>query len=127
MRKRTEPKLGDLELQILNILWKRGPCSVRDVVEALPAEHKQLYTSVLTMMRIMHEKGYLDRREKGRAHIYSACLKEKNVKDGLLRNLINSAFRGSYESLLVHLLSEKKISRKELARIQQLIEKEEKK
>jgi|WetSurMetagenome_2_1015567.scaffolds.fasta_scaffold130329_2 BlaI family transcriptional regulator, penicillinase repressor len=123
MAKRTEAKLGDLELQILNILWKNGPLSVREVLEELPEEPRQLYNTVLTMMRIMHEKGYLDRKEEGRAHIYQARLREKNVKDGLLRSLINSAFRGSYEALLVHILQEEKISREELDRVRELIKK----
>ena len=99
MRRRTQPKLGDLELRILNVLWERGPSTVREVLEALPVEPRPAYTTVLTMMRLMHEKGYLDRRERGRAHVYQPRLRERRVKRGLLRDLIATGFRGSPEAL----------------------------
>ena len=79
MRRRAQPKLGDLELHILNLLWEHGPSTVREVLEALPVEPRPAYTTVLTMMRLMHEKGYLDRREQGRAHIYQTRLREQRV------------------------------------------------
>jgi len=125
MRKRAQPRLGDLELQILNILWARGPSTVREVLEALSTEPRPVYTTVLTMMRLMQEKGYLDRRERGRAHVYFPRLREQRVKRGLLRNLIATAFRGSPEALLVRLLEDERLSREELDRIKQLIAQQE--
>jgi BlaI family transcriptional regulator, penicillinase repressor len=128
MRKRQEMKLGDLELQILNVLWERGGAStVREVLDALPGSPKPMYTTVLTMMRLMHEKGYLDRSEKGRAHVYSARLREQRIKRSLVRTLIDTAFRGSAEALLVRLLEEEKLSQAELTRIKEMIEEQERK
>ena len=124
MRRRSARRLGELELQILNVLWERGSCAVRDVLEALPAP-KPIYTTVLTMMRLMHEKGYLDRRERGRAHVYTVRLREQRVKRGLLRDLIQGAFRGSAEALLVRLLEDETLSPEELDRVKQLIAKKE--
>ncbi len=124
MRRRSARRLGELELQILNVLWERGPSAVRDVLEALPAP-KPIYTTVLTMMRLMHEKGYLDRRERGRAHVYTVRLREQRVKRGLLRDLIQGAFRGSAEALLVRLLEDETLSPEELDRVKQLIAKKE--
>jgi predicted transcriptional regulator len=124
MRARTTRRLGELELQILNVLWERGPSAVRDVLEALPTP-KPIYTTVLTMMRLMHEKGYLDRRERGRAHVYTARLRERPVKRRLLRDLIQGAFRGSAEALLVRLLEDEQLSSKELDRVRELIAKRE--
>jgi len=121
VRKRTQPRLGDLELQILNVLWERGPCTVREVLEALPVEPRPAYTTVLTMMRLMYEKGYLDRRDQGRAHVYQPLLRERRVKRGLLRNLIATGFRGSAEALLVRLLEDEKLSPEELERVKRLI------
>ncbi len=121
MRTLAQPRLGDLELQILNVLWQRGPSTVRQVLQALPGPPKPAYTTVLTMMRLMHEKGYLDRRERGRAHVYQSRLREQRVKRGLLRNLIATAFRGSPEALLVRLLQDENLSREELGRIRRLI------
>ena len=122
MRRRDERKFGDLELQILNVLWDRGPSTVRDVLEALPVKPRPAYTTVLTMMRLMHEKGYLDRRERGRAHIYYARLREAPTKQGLLRQLVEIAFRGSAEAAVVGLLKSEHLSEKELARIRKLLE-----
>ena len=65
MRKQPERKLGSLELQILNVLWERGPSTVRQVLEALTVEPKPTYMTVLIMMRLMYEKGYLTRDEGG--------------------------------------------------------------
>ena len=121
MRRRSERKLGELELQIMNVLWERGPSTVRHVLDALPVAPRPAYTTVLTMMRLMHEKGYLDRREQGRAHVYQARLREMPTKRGLLRDLIDGAFRGSAEAMVVRLLEDEKLSAKELARIRKLI------
>lgn len=120
-RRRDGRKLGEMELQIMNVLWDRGPSTVRDVLEALPMQPRPAYTTVLTMMRLMYEKGYLDRREQGKAHIYQARLREGPTKRGLLRQLVDGAFRGSTEAVVVRLLEDEKLSRDELARIRKLI------
>ncbi len=125
MRVSGAKRLGKLELQVLNVLWARGPSAVREVLEALPSP-KPLYTTVLTMMRLMHEKGYLDRREQGRAHVYTARLQEEPTKRNLVRDLVEGAFGGSAEALLVRLLKDENLSAEELARVRRLIaEKEE--
>ena len=121
MRTTAQPKLGNLELQILNVMWKKGPSTVREVLEALAVQPRPAYTTVLTMMRLMHEKGYLDRREQGRAHVYQTRLREHRIKRGLVRNLVDTAFRGSAEALLVRLLEDEKLSGEELKRIKSLI------
>jgi len=122
MRKRAVPRLGDLELQILNVLWERGPSTVREVLDALPVEPRPAYTTVLTMMRLMQEKEYLTRSEAARAHVYQARLREQSVKRGLLRKLVHNAFRGSAEAVLVRLLEDEKLSGEELARVREIIE-----
>ena len=121
MRRRSARRLGDLELQILNVLWERGPSTVREVLESLPTQPRPAYTTVLTMMRLMHEKGYLDRRERGRAHVYQARLREQRVKRGLLRDLVEGAFRGSAEAVVIRLLEDEDLSREDLDRIKKLI------
>jgi len=125
MRRRSARRLGDLELQILNVLWERGPSTVREVLESLPTQPRPAYTTVLTMMRLMHEKGYLDRRERGRAHVYQARLREQRVKRGLLRDLVEGAFRGSAEAVVIRLLEDENLSREDLDRIKKLIAKRE--
>ena len=122
MRKQPERKLGSLELQILNVLWERGPSTVRQVLEALTVEPKPTYMTVLIMMRLMHEKGYLTRDEGGRAHVYQARLREGSVKRGLLRDFLQSAFRGSPEALVVRLLADPSVTDEELDRIRELLD-----
>ena len=121
MRRRTERKLGDLELQILNVLWERGPSTVREVLGSLDVTPLPSYMTVLIMMRLMHEKGYLDRNERGRAHVYRARLQERSVKRGLLRDLVRDAFRGSPEALVVRLLEDHNLGEEELARIRAVL------
>ena len=127
MRGRTERKLGDLELQILNVLWERGPSTVREVLAQLDVQPLPSYMTVLIMMRLMHEKGYLDRNERGRAHVYRARLQERSVKRGLLRDLVRDAFRGSPEALVVRLLEDPNLGEEELARIRALLAEHEQK
>jgi predicted transcriptional regulator len=120
-KRRDGRKLGEMELQIMNVLWDRGPSTVRDVLEALPVQPRPAYTTVLTMMRLMYEKGYLDRREQGRAHVYQAKLREKPTKRTLLESLIDSAFGGSAEALMVRLIEDEKLSPAEIERVKKLI------
>jgi predicted transcriptional regulator len=77
------------------------------------------------MMRLMHEKGYLDRRARGRAHVYHTRLRETRVKRGLLRDLVDGAFRGSAEAVLLRLLEDGRLSRSELERVKKLIAEKE--
>jgi predicted transcriptional regulator len=126
MRRGLPRKFGELELQILNVLWERGPSRVREVLDALLVRPRPAYTTVLTMMRLMHEKGYLDRRQQGRAHVYHAKLREGPTKRSLLRQLVGTAFRGSAEAAVVGLLEDEALSGGELARIKKLIDQKEK-
>ncbi len=125
MRRREQPRIGDLELQLLNVLWERGPSTVREVLEALPPQPRQAYTTILTMLRYMHEKGFVGRDERGKAHVYRARLKERPVKRGLLRGLVEVAFRGSAEAVIARLLEDEKLTPAELARVKELIEMKE--
>jgi predicted transcriptional regulator len=121
-RRREARKLGELELRIMNVLWQRGPSTVREVLEALSVRPRPAYTTVLTMMRLMYEKGYLDRREQGKAHIYQARLRERAVKSQLVRTMVNTVFRGSAEAAVVRLLEEEKLTPEELDRIRKVID-----
>jgi BlaI family penicillinase repressor len=122
MRKQPERKLGSLELQILNVLWERGPSTVRQVLEQLVVEPSPSYMTVLIMMRLMHEKGYLDRDERDRAHIYRARMQERSVKRGLVRDFVRDAFRGSPEALVVRLLDDPALTDEELDRIREILD-----
>ncbi len=118
-------KPTDSELQILNVLWQLGQCTVREVHAELSKSREIGYTTVLKLMQIMHEKKLVARNESSRSHVYRALSREAVVQKQLLRDLINRAFGGSTEKLVMRALSDKKTSHEELARLRDLLDQHE--
>jgi predicted transcriptional regulator len=110
----------DAELKILNVLWAEGPSTVRDVMEQLDTD--QEYTTVLKHLQIMHEKGLVSRDESGRAHVYSATREEADTQRLLVEDLLDRAFSGSAEALVMRALSSEDVSEEELDEIRDLID-----
>jgi predicted transcriptional regulator len=118
----TEPTKSELE--ILQVLWKHGPSTVRFVNDQLNEQKREVqYTSTLKLMQIMVEKGLLDRDERQMKHVYSAALEEGKAKTALLERFVNTLYEGSASSLMMHLIGHKKTSRKELEQIKELLKK----
>jgi BlaI family penicillinase repressor len=113
------------EFRILEILWRNGPSTVRQVHEGLREETG--YTSVLKLMQIMIAKGLVSRDEKVRTHVYEAALPEVEAKRGALQEIIEKVFGGSAKELIMQALSARKSSREELTDIRRMIEEMEKK
>jgi len=109
----------EVELNILNVLWRQGACSVKQVHEALGKSTE--YTTVLKMMRIMMEKNLVQRDESQRAHVYRAVSGEQETQQHVLRNLLPRLFHGSRKLLILQALSAKPASAKELNEILSLI------
>lgn len=109
------------ELQVLRILWGKGPSTVRDVHEALYSGTDTAYTTTLKLMQNLHAKGLVERDEAQRQHVYSAIAKEDDTLQGVLRGLIDRAFDGSAAALAMHALEAKPASREELADLKELI------
>jgi predicted transcriptional regulator len=117
------PRPTDAELAILNVLWERGPSSVRDVHDALSSEQNTGYTTVLKLLQIMTEKGLVVRDESQRAHIYEARNSEQRTQRQLLADLMDRAFGGSPAKLVMQALSaSKKTSAEELGAIRELLD-----
>src|SRR5215831_8114297 len=108
------PRPTDAELAILRVLWERGPCTVREVHQALSASQASGYTTVLKLLQIMTEKGLVVRDESERAHVYAAALSERRTQRQLLGDLVDRAFGGSSAKLVLHALSERAASTQEL-------------
>ena len=125
--KTKQPRPTDAELEILRVLWNRGPSTVRDVYEELKRDKDVGYTTVLKFMQIMVEKGLLNRDESQMKHVYSAAQEENKTKSMLLDRFIESIYNGSASSLMMQLLGNKKTSKKELDAIRELLNKMEKK
>src|SRR5437868_5226621 len=126
MFKKKLPRPTDAELQILKVLWNRGPSTVRDVHEALSESRSTGYTTVLKFLQIMAEKGLVRRDEKQRAHVYEARLPQEQTQKQLVRDLLERAFDGSAPDLVMQALSAKKASSEELSQIRKILDEMEK-
>jgi len=120
------PRPTDAELAILEVLWQRGPSTVRDVHEAL-AERQTGYTTVLKLMQIMVDKRLLARDEAQRSHVYRALVDQERTRRRLVAELVDKVFGGSAAQLVMHALSEEKATPAELAEIRGVIDDYEKK
>ncbi len=118
-------KPTDAELRILQILWDRGPSTVREVFDALP-DNDSGYTTVLKTMQIMTEKSLVTRDESNRSHIYKAKRKAEQTQRSLVKDLAARAFGGATNKLVMQALKAKKVSATELAEIRELLDELEK-
>lgn len=114
-------KPTDAELEILQVLWQKGPCTVRQVYDDLTQNREIGYTTALKLMQIMYEKGLLNRLEDSRSHTYSANITEEDTQRTLVDRLVETAFRGSASKLVMQALGQGKASREELDEIRQLL------
>jgi len=122
MAEKQTPRPTDAELAILNVLWERGPSTVRDVHDALSSVQATGYTTVLKLLQIMIEKGLVVRDETERAHIYEARYSEQRTQRQLLADLVDRAFGGSPAKLVVQALSGRKATADELSAIRELLD-----
>ena len=118
---RTLPRPTDAELEILRVLWERGPSTVRQVHEALAGSRETGYTTALKLMQIMADKGLVTRDESSRTHVYAARVSQDVTQRQLVRDLLDRAFGGSAGRLALQALSTVPPSQEELTEIQRLI------
>lgn len=111
------------ELEILQILWKKGSVSVKEVHEALGGESANGYTTILKMMQIMHKKNLLTRQKLGKHHLYEAVRSQESTRQQLMDKMIHTVFQGSAMQLVMSALGNKKSSKEELAEIKKYLEK----
>ena len=112
------------ELEILQVLWKNGPSTVRFVNDHLNERKREVqYTSTLKLMQIMVEKGLLDRDDSQMKHVYRPAAEESKTKTFLLNKFVDTMYNGSASSLMMQLLGNKNTSKKELDAIKELIKK----
>lgn len=109
------------ELEVLQIIWEHGPCTVREVMNLLEPKRPRAYTSVMSLMNVMAEKRLLNQKPKGRAFIYSAKVSRDKTQSNMLSDLLNRAFDGSANALVAHLLAQAKPNSEELDEIHKTI------
>jgi BlaI family transcriptional regulator, penicillinase repressor len=110
------------ELEILRVLWARGPSTVREVHEALSEQKALGYTTVLKLLQIMTAKGTVRRNEDHRAHVYEACQPAADTKRQLVGDVLQRVFEGSASELMIHALEGRPTSKKELEELRRLLD-----
>lgn len=120
----TEPtaKPTESELEILQILWEKGNCTVRDVHEILTRNKEAGYTTTLKLMQIMHEKGLVKRDTSSKTHIYSALASQQKTQQHLVSRLIDNAFNGSAARMVMQALGNHKSSKDEINAIKKYLD-----
>jgi predicted transcriptional regulator len=112
--------LTDREATLMDVLWDHGASTVAEVQEGL--SDPLAYTTVLTILRTLEQKGYVTRHEEGRAHRYAACVPRDVARASAVKALSEKLFSGSAELLLTHLVSDRKLTRSQLERMQKILD-----
>ena len=114
--------LTEAELRIMDVLWQKGAATVQQVLDALPEKPALAYNSVLTTIRVLEKKGYLQHKKDGRAHIYVPVVNRKDATRSEIRHLVGRFFKNSEELLMLSLLEDRGIEAQELQRLREMIE-----
>jgi predicted transcriptional regulator len=121
--RRPSTTLTGAELEIMHVVWSKQKATVRDVYEALREHKKVAYTSVMTVMKILEQKGYLKKKQQERAYIYRPARPRAQVLGVMVRDFVDRVFQGATKPLLVHLVEDERLSENDLAEIRRLLEK----
>ena len=127
MARTRSSSLTEAEIRLMDVVWDKGLATVADVAEALPKELGFAYNTVLTTMRILEDKGYLEHTKpaEGRAFVYRPVVGREEASRNAVRHLISKFFRNSPELLVLNVLKDEELSETELQRIRQLVAEEE--
>ena len=120
--KKSPPKPTASELEILHVLWSRGPSTVREVLDALSEKKSMGYTGVLKLLQIMTVKGTVRRDESQRAHVYQAVRPAEQTKNQFAKDMLQRVFEGSASQLMMHALSGHRTSAKEIEELRRILD-----
>jgi BlaI family transcriptional regulator, penicillinase repressor len=114
--------LTEAELRLMDVLWEKGPSTVQQVLEALPAKPALAYNSVLTTMRVLERKGYVKHLKDGRAHIYTPVIERQEATRSEISHLVHRFFQNSRDLLLLNILEDSSIDQEELNRLREFLQ-----
>ncbi len=117
--------LTEAELRIMDVLWRKGSATVQQVLDWLPST--LAYNSVLTTVRVLEKKGYLDHAKDGRAHVYEPIIGRDQATRSEIRHLVGRFFRNSHEALVLNILQDDAIDAKDLKRLREMLERSDEK
>ena len=118
---KVRPLLTAVELEMMNVIWRVGPCSVAQVREQLLPQRALAYTSISTIVRILEQKGYVSSRKQGRGHLYSAAVSKQVYQARSLKQLVSTVFEDTPSILVRRLLETGSLTSDELAQIKALL------
>lgn len=121
MARKKSATLTDGELELMQVLWRKGQASVGEVAEALPSDPPPAYNSVLTRLRILEQKGYAGHEKSGRAFSYFPRIEQQEVRQHAVKRLVSQLFDGSPSELALNLLEESDVDPTEIARLRALL------
>jgi predicted transcriptional regulator len=125
MARRKSTTLTEAEVRLMNVLWARGASTVNDVLEALADDPPPAYSTVLTTLRILEDKGYLKHRKDGRAFLYVPRVPREQAQRSAMRLLLSRFFENSAEQLVLNILKHEKLETAELQRLKKILEEAE--
>jgi BlaI family transcriptional regulator, penicillinase repressor len=122
---RKSETLTEAELRLMDVLWLKGSATVQQVLDGLPAKPALAYNSVLTTIRVLEQKGYVEHVKDGRAHVYMPLIERKEATRSEIRHLLSRFFEDSHELLVLNILEDQGVKAEELRRLRQLLQAKE--
>ena len=122
MPPRQSATLTEAELRIMEVLWLKGSATVQTVLDSLQPRPPLAYNSVLTTVRILEKKGYVEHIKDGRAHVYAPLIAREEATRSEIRHLVSRFFKNSHEQLVLNILEDRGIDAEELSRLRQMLQ-----
>ena len=122
MPRKPSETLTEAELRIMQVLWQKGPATVQQILYVLPGPPALAYNTILTTIRILERKGYVEHAKDGRAHVYTPLIAQEEATRSEIRHLVSRFFRNSHEDLVLNILEERGMDPEELARLRLMLE-----
>ena len=122
MARKKSPTLTEAELRLMEVVWKGRSVTVGDVVDALKGENAPAYSTVLTTLRILEQKGYLRHEKEGRAYVYYPLVEREDARRGVVKYMMSRFFNDSPEMLLLNILENEEIDPEQMAKLRALID-----
>lgn len=122
MARKKTPTLTDGELRLMEIIWDKGEATVNEILDSLPKDNPPAYNTVLTIMRILEKKGYVNHKKEGRAFVYCPVVDREKARRKALNHLVNNFFNNSPGLLMQNIIEDEKLSSRDLERLKKMIE-----
>ncbi|HEX3986723.1 MAG TPA: BlaI/MecI/CopY family transcriptional regulator [Acidobacteriaceae bacterium] len=122
MPRKPSETLTEAELRIMQVLWRKGPATVQQILDALPGPSILAYNTILTTIRILERKGYVEHAKDGRAHVYTPLVAQEEATRSEIRHLVGRFFRNSHEDLVLNILEDRGVDPEEIERLRRMLE-----